>query len=162
MLPGLPVVLAPHSGRQGDGRNNPRRRTTMTEQSTTTKKPAFIAYDPTRWAGETEATSLGVVFSHRDGNGYDLLLDAVPLTGTLVLHPTETAASDIQAPSTGVPAKRPDYHAYVVGDRKDSQGKARWRFIGHAYRHADGQGLDVLYRTIPTNGRIALRLNDQK
>ena len=103
-----------------------------------------------------------MAFSHRDGKGYDLLLDALPLTGTLVLRPTETAAGDIQAPSTGVPAKRPDFHAYAVGDRKDSQGKARWRFLGHAYRHEDGNGFDVLYRTIPVNGRIALRSNDKE
>lgn len=134
----------------------------MTDTNNTpTKKPALIAYDPTRWAGETDHTSVGVVFSHRDGKGYDLLLDAVPLTGTLTLRKPEASAADVPAPGTGVPAKRPDFHAFVVGDRKDREGKARWRFIGQAYKHADGAGFDVLYRTIPVNGRIALRINDK-
>ena len=134
----------------------------MTEQTAPAKKPAFIAFDPTRWAGETEFEGVGVGFAHRDANGYDLLLDAVPLTGTLILRSPDADTADLQAPSTGVPAKRPDYHAYMVGDRKDNQGKARWRKIGQAYRRGDGQGLDLLYRTIPVNGRIALRINDAK
>ena len=103
-----------------------------------------------------------MVFSHRDGKGYDLLFDAIPLTVTLTLRNPDASAADVAAPSTGVPAKRPDYLAFVVGDRKDREGKSRWRFIGQAYRHEDGYGLDVLYRTIPANGRIALRLNDQQ
>lgn len=130
----------------------------MTEP-TSTKKPAFIAYDPTRWANATAATPIGVSFSHKDGHGYDLLLDAVPLTGTLSLRAPDESADAVQAPTGGVPAKRADYHAYVVSDRKDRDGKARWRLIGTAYRHADGSGLDVLYRTVPLTGRIALRLN---
>jgi len=134
----------------------------MTEPTQPTKKPAFIAYDPTRWAGETESQALGVAFSHRDGNGFDVLLDGVPLTGTLILRSPDAPEGELNAPSTGVPAKRPDYHAFAVGDRKDSQGKSRWRFLGHAYRHGDGAGLDVLYRSIPSNGRFALRLNDAK
>lgn len=134
----------------------------MTEPTQPTKKPAFIAYDPTRWAGETESQNLGVAFSHRDGNGFDILLDAVPLTGTLILRSPDAPEGELKSPSTGVPAKRPDYLAFAVGDRKDSQGKARWRFLGNAYRHPDGAGLDLLYRSIPANGRIALRTNDAK
>lgn len=128
----------------------------MTE-TPTTKKPAFIAYDTTRWANSPAATPIGVSFSHKDGNGYDLLLDAVPLTGTLSLRVPDESAESVAAPTGGVPAKRPDFLAYVVSDRKDKDGKARWRLIGQAYKLADGAGLDLLYRTIPVNGRIALR-----
>jgi hypothetical protein len=129
---------------------------------TDTKKPAFIAYDTTRWANDPQPTSLGVAFSHKDGNGFDLLLDAVPLTGTLSLRGPNESADSVQPPTGGVPAKRPDYRAYVVSDRKDKEGKARWRQIGFAYRHEDHAGLDVIYRTIPLNGRIALRLNNDQ
>lgn len=129
---------------------------------TTTRKPAFIAYDTTRWANETTAIALGVGFSHRDNNGFDLLLDAVPLTGTLSLRVPDESPNSVAAPTGGIPAKRPDYLAYVVSDRKDRESKARWRFIGQAYRHADGAGYDLIYRTIPLNGRIALRLNTDK
>lgn len=129
---------------------------------TDTKKPAFIAYDVTRWANDPQPTALGVAFSHRDGNGFDLLLDAVPLTGTLSLRGPNESADSVQAPTGGIPAKRPDYRAYVVSDRKDKEGKARWRQIGFAYRHDDRAGLDLIYRTIPLNGRIALRVNTDK
>jgi hypothetical protein len=133
----------------------------MTE-TTSTKKPAFIAYDTTRWANSTAATPIGVGFSHKDGNGFDLLLDAVPLTGTLSLRAPNESAESVEAPTGGVPAKRPDFLAYVVSDRKDRDGKARWRLIGQAYRHPDGAGFDLLYRTIPLNGRIALRIHTDK
>lgn len=127
----------------------------MTESNT--KKPAFIAYDTTRWGLEETATQLGIGFSHKDGQGYDLLLDAIPLHGTLSLRTPEASPDAVEKPSGGIPAKRPDYLAYVVSDRKDKEGKARWRLIGYAYHQADGAGLDVLYRTIPISNRIALR-----
>jgi hypothetical protein len=129
----------------------------MTESNT--KKPAFVAYDTIRWGQEEAATQLGIGFSHKDGQGYDLLLDAIPLHGTLSLRTPEASPDAVEKPTGGIPAKRPDYHAYVVSDRKDKEGKARWRLIGYAYHQADGAGLDVLYRTIPTQGRIALRKN---
>ena len=131
----------------------------MTEANT--KKPAFLAYDTTRWGLEESATPLGIGFSHKDGQGYDLLLDAIPLNGILSLRHPDASPDAVTKPTGGIPVKRPDYLAFVVSDRKDREGKARWRLIGYAYQQADGAGLDVIYRTIPLNGRIALRINKQ-
>jgi hypothetical protein len=65
---------------------------TMTENTTTTnttgkKKPDFVAFNvrprndkKSRW------TEIGVAFRHKDGNGLDILIDAVPLSGKIVLR----------------------------------------------------------------------------
>lgn len=133
----------------------------MTANINDTKKPAFIAYDAL-WANETQHESLGVGFSHKDGKGYDLLLDGIPLTGKFSLRTPGSSPAAVTPPTGAIPAKRPDYKAFLVSDRKDREGKARWRFIGFGYRQADGEGVDVIYRTIPANNRIVLRLNDDQ
>lgn len=59
---------------------------------TDTKKPAFIAYDPTRWANDPIPTALGVVFSHKDGNGYPgncsghLIKDLITFLGATTVY----------------------------------------------------------------------------
>ena len=53
-------------------------------------------------------------------------------------------------------------HIDRLSECAEAKSKARWRKIGHAYRHGDGNGLDLLYRTIPVGGRISLRINDQE
>lgn len=67
----------------------------MSENSKTTntnsgRKPPFIAYsvrerdgDKSRW------TEIGVAFPHRDGKGFDILYDAVPLSGKITLRANE-------------------------------------------------------------------------
>lgn len=128
------------------------------------KKPAFIAYDITPLGGETpqEPEGLGVVFAHRDGNGFDALLDAFPLSGKLMLRKPGASTAGVTALAGGIPARRPDYFAYALSAKKDRDGKSRWRAVGWAYKHSDGEGLDVLYKAVPSNGRISLRLNDQQ
>jgi len=66
-------------------------RTTETK-STTTKKPALIAYQVRNKGEEGFWTKVGVAFQNADGKGYSLLLDAVPLDGRIILRtPTEKA-----------------------------------------------------------------------
>ena len=133
-----------------------------TETTNDAKKPAFIAYDIQPFGSDpAEPESVGVTFAHRDGNGYDLLLDGVPLSGKLLLRKNGSSTEGVTAVLAGIRASRPDYIAYLVSEKKDREGKARWRRIGFGYRHTDGEGLDVLYKVIPVNGRISLRLNDQ-
>jgi hypothetical protein len=55
------------------------------------KRPSFIAYtvrDYTKSTGEPDAswTRIGVAFAHGDGWGYDLVLDALPVNGRVVLR----------------------------------------------------------------------------
>lgn len=132
----------------------------MTQPQTDPKKPAYIAYDIAPWTSDPcEPESVGVSFAHRDEQGFDILLDGAPLSGKLMLRRPGATTTGVTALLGGVPANRPDFHAFLVTEKKDREGKARWRQIGFAYRHADGDGLDVLYKVIPTSGRISLRQN---
>jgi hypothetical protein len=54
---------------------------------TTSKKPAYIAYNVReRNGGKPRFTEIGVVFPHHDGKGFDVLCDAVPLSGRITLR----------------------------------------------------------------------------
>lgn len=102
---------------------------------------------------------MGVVFSHRDGEGFDALLEGVPLSGKLILRQPGAELRGVTTVLAAIPARRPDYVAYQVCDRKDRDGKSRWRKIGHGYRHSNGLGIDILYKVVPINGKITLRPN---
>jgi hypothetical protein len=139
----------------------------MTEPTTTTgdsaRKPTYLAYDISPWGGDpAEPESLGVGFAHRDGNGFDCLLDGFPLAGKLMLRKPGAATVGVTSLAGGFPARRPDYVAYVVKDGKTRDQKGFWRRIGLGFRHADGDGIELLYKVMPTNGRLVLRTNDQK
>ncbi len=58
------------------------------EKSTSGKKPDLIAYDVRDVPGRERGvwTRVGAVWMHRDGQGADLLLQAVPLAGRIVLR----------------------------------------------------------------------------
>lgn len=58
-----------------------------TPTKTTTRKPAFIAYQVKDGAADQSYwTRLGVAFAHNDGKGFNLLLDAMPLGGQITLR----------------------------------------------------------------------------
>jgi len=67
----------------------------MTEEVTTfgngspARKFDFVAYSVRpRKEGKSKWTEIGVAFKHRDGDGFDILIDVVPLSGKIVLrHP---------------------------------------------------------------------------
>jgi len=56
---------------------------------------------------------------------------------------------------------KPPYIAYSVRDRGEGK-KAKWTEIGVAFPHRDGKGFDILTDLIPHDGRITLRLNEEK
>jgi hypothetical protein len=51
-------------------------------------KPAFYAYQVRNREGQAEGywTKIGVVFSHQDGKGFNVVLDAIPLDGQITLR----------------------------------------------------------------------------
>jgi hypothetical protein len=69
----------------------------MTENTNTetssraTRKPSFIAYSIREREGkDSKWTEIGVAFPHRDGKGFDILCDVLPLSGRISLRvPTE-------------------------------------------------------------------------
>ena len=70
------------------------------------KRPSFLAYtvrDYTKSSGEPDAswTRIGVAFAHADGWGYDLVLDALPLNGRIVLRSNHHNQLDYTAGPSG-------------------------------------------------------------
>jgi hypothetical protein len=66
----------------------------MSEENSTPaktgKKPAFIAYSVReRKDKKARFTEIGVAFPHKDGKGFDILYDAVPLSGRITLRVQE-------------------------------------------------------------------------
>ena len=58
-------------------------------------------------------------------------------------------------------SSKPPFIAYAVIDRGDDK-KSKWREIGVAFPHKDGQGFDILFDVLPLNGRITLRVPEKK
>ena len=58
------------------------------EEASRGKKPDLIAYDVRDVEGRKEAVwnTVGAVWLHKDGKGADVLLQAIPLTGRIVLR----------------------------------------------------------------------------
>ena len=55
-----------------------------------TKKPSHIAYSIRQREGkDSKWTEIGVAFPHKDGKGYDILFDVVPLSGRLTIRVQE-------------------------------------------------------------------------
>ena len=65
--------------------------TTNTETTAkATKKPSHIAYSIRQREGkDSKWTEIGVAFPHKDGKGYDILFDVVPLSGRLTIRVQE-------------------------------------------------------------------------
>jgi hypothetical protein len=62
----------------------------MSNTTTTSKRPTHLAYSVRDYekAGETKAdwTRIGVAWAHRDGNGFDIILEALPVNGRVALR----------------------------------------------------------------------------
>jgi hypothetical protein len=62
----------------------------ITTPASTGKKPAFIAYSVReRKNKKAKFTEIGVAFPHKDGKGFDILYDAIPLSGRITLRVQE-------------------------------------------------------------------------
>jgi len=60
-------------------------------QKTTThspKAPDFLAWHITQKAEKSFWNKVGAAWKHRDGNGYTIQLDVVPINGRIVLRQT--------------------------------------------------------------------------
>lgn len=60
----------------------------MTEERKPGRPPAYIAYQvrDNEQSGEAFWTRIGVAFTHADQKGFNLVLDAIPLTGQIALR----------------------------------------------------------------------------
>jgi hypothetical protein len=65
---------------------------TTTQPTSTSNKPAFIAYS-VRERGDKQGgqfIEIGVAFPHKDGKGFDILCHALPLSGRVTLRTLES------------------------------------------------------------------------
>lgn len=61
--------------------------TETTKTTKTTKKPDYIAYHVRDGKGDKGYfTRVGVAFAHKDGKGFNILLDMIPLDGRVALR----------------------------------------------------------------------------
>jgi hypothetical protein len=65
------------------------------------------------------------------------------------------------AETTGKPKRKPSHIAYSIRDRGEGKD-SKWTEIGVAFPHKDGKGFDILFDVVPLNGRIAMRVQEQK
>lgn len=58
--------------------------------TTTPRRPTLTAYSVRDFEkdGQTQSswTRVGIAFAHRDGNGFDVVLDAIPVNGRIALR----------------------------------------------------------------------------
>ena len=69
----------------------------MSETNTTSgtgRKPSYVAYSVREREGKkARFTEIGVAFPHRDGKGFDILYDAIPLGGRITLRAPDANGS---------------------------------------------------------------------
>lgn len=64
--------------------------TDTTNNNKSARKPSHVAYSVREREGkEAKWTEIGVVFSHRDGKGFDILCDVLPLSGRITIRAQE-------------------------------------------------------------------------
>jgi hypothetical protein len=65
----------------------------MSNSTTTRSAPTLTAYTVREFEkdGQTQSswTRVGIAFAHRDGNGFDIILEAIPVNGRIALRKSE-------------------------------------------------------------------------
>jgi hypothetical protein len=56
------------------------------DTSTNGKKPSHFAYQVRKGKDKSFFTRIGVVFANKDGKGFNILLDSVPLDGKITIR----------------------------------------------------------------------------
>lgn len=59
-------------------------------------------------------------------------------------------------------AKRPTHRAFSVRESNKEGGKGFWTAIGAAWANEDGKGFNISLDLVPLNGKIVLRLIEDK
>ncbi len=81
-----------------------------------TQQPSFQAYTVVKREGQDDFwLNIGAAFMHQDGDGYNVLLQALPINGKLVLRPPK-AQNEEPAPA---PARENPRRDNNRGGRKD-------------------------------------------
>ncbi len=69
----------------------------MTNEATNSKRPTHTAYSVRDYQknGETKSdwTRIGIAWAHRDGEGFDIVLEALPVNGRVALRKSKPKAA---------------------------------------------------------------------
>jgi hypothetical protein len=64
------------------------------------QQPSYQAYTVVKREGQDDFwLNIGAAFMHQDGEGYNIILQALPINGKIVLRPPKTQ-SEVPAPKT--------------------------------------------------------------
>ena len=69
-------------------------------------------------------------------------------------------SQEMNTETSGKAKRKPSHIAYSIRDREGKDSK--WTEIGVAFAHDDGKGFTILTDVAPLNGRIAMRIQEQK
>jgi hypothetical protein len=71
------------------------------------QKPSYTAYTVHKREGQDDFwTPIGAAFMHQDGDGYNVVLQALPLDGKIVLRPPKTQSDEpARAPAREIPRR---------------------------------------------------------
>lgn len=111
------------------------------------QQPMLRAYSVTgRPGGGSTWTEIGAAFMHRDGRGYNVPTELLPVNGRMVLRaPKGTDISMLNGNKM---------YAYTILSRGEN---GFWRCIGEVEHHKDGRGLTVDVHALPRDGVFVLR-----
>ncbi len=73
---------------------------------------------------------------------------------------TDTNTTNTSANSANTPSNAPSHVAYQVRDRENQKGV--WTRIGSAWPHRDGKGFNIQIEAVPLDGRISLRVYEDR
>ncbi len=59
---------------------------TNSPKQTTGNAPAYIAYQVSKGGQKSYWTRIGAAFSHIDGNGFNIILESLPIDGKITLR----------------------------------------------------------------------------
>lgn len=71
----------------------------MTQETNTNRKPAFKLYAVTGEGETSRWIEIGAAWNHRDHQGYAISLDAIPVTGRIVMRANGDTAKTSEAQS---------------------------------------------------------------
>jgi len=69
----------------------------MTNDTNTSKRPTHTAYSVREYKANNERksewTRIGIAWAHRDGEGFDIVLEALPVNGRVALRKSKPKAA---------------------------------------------------------------------
>ena len=70
----------------------------MSNDTTTSKRPPFTAYSVRDYQKngqkESDWTRIGVAWQHKDGDGFDIILEALPVSGRVAVRKNKPKQPD--------------------------------------------------------------------